>query len=294
MQTTFDFHQLAERLFAQHPTRMWKKEKAPFLQTCTEEFAKLGYQAQVMEFSASGITSRNLVVGNPDAPLVFTAHYDTPGRTGFLMLGSRLWGAVGSQIALLAAVFLITVVIGFFNVPWLGLLITPLMLVPFFLKNKQNRNDNTSGVLAVFRMVELLADSPLRDNCAFVLFDHEEVGLLGSQGFARQHNRGTVINFDCVGTGDVLAVMARKKQQPLQAHMMQFLQSRGEEPAKINSILLGSSDHAHFNNAVSLLYYQRSRLGPLALGNVHSRRDTVCELAKITRLCDLMLAYVSA
>jgi hypothetical protein len=267
---------------------MWKKEKIPFLQTCTEEFARLGYAAQVVEFNNNGIISRNLVVGEPNAKFFFSAHYDTPGRTGFLMMGSRLWGSVGSQLALCALILLISFLGGILDTPWLMSLILLLMPLPFFLKNKHNRNDNTSGVLAVFRMAELLANSPLRDQCAFVLFDHEEVGLLGSQAFAKHHNQGTVINFDCVGAGDVLAVMARRKQYALQTQMMEFLQSRGEKPVKINSLLLGSSDHAHFNNAISLLYYQRSRLGPLYLGNVHTKHDIVCDLTKIMRLCNLV------
>ena len=294
MSTAFDLQHLAERLFFNHPTRMWKKEKAPFLQTCTEEFTKLGYDARVIDFSSNGITSRNLVVGNPNAKFLFTAHYDTPGRNGFLMAGSKLWGVVGSQIVMLAAIFLISFVIGLFNVPWLGWPITLLMLVPFFIKNPQNHNDNTSGVLAVFRMAELLSNSPLRDQCAFVLFDHEEVGLLGSQMFAKQHNNGTVINFDCVGAGDVLAVMARKKQKTMQNNMLAFLQTRGETPVKINSMLLGSSDHAHFKQAISLLYYKRSRLGPLYLGKAHSKRDTVCDLAKIEHVCRLALDYTES
>ena len=78
-------NQKAHEIFENHPTRFTKKEKAALRNTLRKELIKSGYSDDdITEINASGT---NLLVGDPHAEYMFTAHYDTPGRTGCRELG---------------------------------------------------------------------------------------------------------------------------------------------------------------------------------------------------------------
>ena len=168
------------------------------------------------------------------------------------------------------------------------------------IKNKHNHNDNTSGVIGVYNMAAMIAQSPeLKKRCAFVLFDHEELGLVGSHAFAKWRKKNypdkeylNVINFDCIGNGDVLAVMANKKHKGWD-QIFGFLQSEGFDAAKVRgSIFTATSDHASFPIGVSLLYMQKSLLGPLYIPLIHTQKDAVCDIEKIEKLCSSVYKYI--
>jgi len=299
------FKAFAASLFARYETRMWRKEKDAFLQHCKTEFAKLGYndtEIMVREDKTGGFTSKNLLVGPADADVLITAHYDTPGRSGYFMALNPIGGSVFSMILLGFLLFLLGFLRGFLQNYYFDIAVNllPLVLVaPMFIKNKHNRTDNTSGVLGVFRMAELAANDPvLREKCAFVLFDHEEIGLVGSRAFAKWRRthcpgkaQGTVINLDCIGNGDVLSVMTRKDHEGWH-EMAAFLQSEGYYVMKGRGSILATSDHAPFAGGISLLFQKRSLLGPLYIPHLHTGKDKTCDLGQIERLCDSLRKYI--
>lgn len=51
------------------------------------------------------------------------------------------------------------------------------------------------------------------DKAAFVLFDHEEIGMVGSYSFAKKHKEilkdKLIVNLDCVSDGDHILVMKK-------------------------------------------------------------------------------------
>ena len=71
--------------------------------------------------------------------------------------------------------------------------------------NKHTANDNTSGVITIIESAIKLPKD-LRDEVCFVLFDNEELGLLGSSAFAKEYKEYVknklIINFDCVSDGN--------------------------------------------------------------------------------------------
>ena len=305
----------AETLFQKHNTRMWRKEKDAFLKDATLAFENLGYDEVAVKEDKNplGITSRNLVVGKPDADILITAHYDTPGRNGFLLLLAPVFGAlIGSFLIVMPLGFLMgllaTAVTRIFDIGQLNLMIAnpayllfAILLVASLIKNPKNHNDNTSGVLGVYQMAKLIAENPaLKERTAFVLFDHEEVlpGLLGSKAFAKWRKKhcpgkvdATVINLDCIGVGDVLTVMTRKKHVAWH-NIAEFLEGEGFTVKKVRGGLAGNSDHAPFARGVSLLFQKRSLIGPLYIPKIHSGRDKVCDLEQIERLSAAVYRYL--
>jgi len=296
---TFEFKAFAKRMFKEHETRMWRGEKTAFLAQCVAGFRAMGYNEDEITLREDklipGVCSRNLLVGKPDAELLITAHYDTPGRSGW---GMALSPVVGSTLSH-AAVFTLMFGVGALQratksrkLNTAMQLVNLAMLAGMFVKNPHNHNDNTSGVLGVMRLAELVVNQPqLREKCAFVLFDHEEVGLLGSYAFAKWRKKhcpgktdNLVINLDCVGCGDELTVMTKKKQ-----HEMGQAVAKQLSATKIRG---SNSDHRPFKNGVSLLYQKRSLLGPLYIPHLHSKRDRVCDLEQLERLCESVRSYI--
>ena len=302
----------SQKLFEKHNTRMWRKEKDAFLETSKAAFADLGYDEITIKEDKNqlGITSRNLLVGKADADIFITAHYDTPGRNGILMLLTPIFGSlIGSIVLLFPLFFLVGVLQGslmiHFDSSGLDLVFRlatfAIFALFFFVKNPKNHNDNTSGVLGVYQVAKLVAENPqLKERVAFLLFDHEEVlpGLLGSKAFAKWRRKTypnktdtKVINLDCIGQGDVLTVMV-KTDHPNWHHMADFMTEKGYPVKKARGGLAGNSDHASFPGGVSLLFQKKSLLGPLYIPKIHTGRDKICNLDQIEQLGEAVYQYI--
>ena len=306
-------NQKAQEIFESHPTRFNAKEKAALRDTLRAEMKRLGHaDEEITEIKSSGT---NLLVGDPHAEYMFTAHYDTPGRTGWMLHSSWLWGQTGANV------FLILIMIGVcaglpmvntfltdnfsndiaFILGELGLLAVLLvMIVSMVIKNKNNRNDNTSGVLSLLAMAEkVAADGEMKKKCCFVFFDNEEWGLLGSGGFAKHCKKNgidlsvtKVINFDCVGYGDILTFASTKKTEIIDALVKAF-EEAGQKPVKKRSAMIFLSDHANFKNSVMVSYTKKSLMGLLYLPLIHTGKDKICDVDQINRLADDIFAFAS-
>ena len=111
-------HQKATEIFESHPMRFNKKEKAALRATLRAEMNRIGYaDSEMQEVNESGT---NFVVGDPHAEYMLTAHYDTPGRTGWMLKTASLWGQTGANIFLIAIMCLLG-----FTVPLSGAMLFP-------------------------------------------------------------------------------------------------------------------------------------------------------------------------
>ena len=303
--------QKAQEIFDNHPMRFTGKEKDALRNTLRKELIKTGYtDSDITEISASGT---NLLVGDPHAEYMFTAHYDTPGRTGWMLSTSSLWGQTGANVFLMVIMCLLG-----FTIPFAGLRLFPMasgdelfwsgelaillflivMIVSMVIKNRNNRNDNTSGVLSLLALADkVAADGDMKKKCCFVFFDNEEWGLLGSAGFAKyckkngiDLSRTKVINFDCVGCGDVLTFASTKKTEITDALVNAFSE-KGNKPVQKRSAMIFLSDHANFKNSVMVSYTKKSPVGLLYLPLIHTSKDTVCDVEQINRLTDDIFAF---
>ena len=232
-------------LVEKFPVRRSKEQKEAFRAWAVEQAKSMGYQAQVEAVK----DHHNVVIGDPEtAQAIFTAHYDTPA--GFflpnLMTPRNKLVFWLRQVWMILVLILIGVAVGVpvgmlagngdigFEVGWLvymGCLFVMLMGPA----NKNNVNDNTSGVAAVFETMARIPEED-RAKAAFILFDNEEKGLLGSKAYAKAHpavkESGFIVNLDCVGDGDHILFFPTKKAKQ---NEVKIVAEAKEEAARIIS-----------------------------------------------------------
>ncbi|MBE6759414.1 MAG: Zn-dependent exopeptidase M28 [Ruminococcaceae bacterium] len=314
-----DLSPAVTELIDNHPYRYSQSQKSEFLLDTKRMLRAAGYNSDRIEEQRLGgiFGSRNLIIGNPEAEYLVTAHYDTPGRNGFLLGTSPLVGQTGANIIMLlllipffiAEMWLISsvldqpepsvlAVIGAILAPVVVLIL--LMLVPMLIVNRHNSNDNSSGVMCVLQCALYAAEHPeLADRCCFVLFDNEEWGLVGSIGFVSRQKKRKIdtgkqfaINLDCVGVGEVLAAVTTVAPGERCKTLTDSLSRLGLPVECKRSQLVFMSDHAAFPDAVMLSYMNRSKLGPLYIPNIHSRKDTQCDNRLVAELAEHLWGYL--
>lgn len=283
-----------QEIDSRFPIRKSRAQKDAFLAWARGQAAALGYSAKVEELGRAS-QQRNLVIGNVrQAEMVFTAHYDTPSNMVLpnLMVPRNLPLFWLYQLGVVALLLLISLgamlgmqalsgsveaaTAAFFTV-YFGLLLL-MILGP---ANRHNRNDNTSGVAAVFSLMAAMAPSQ-REKAAFILFDNEEKGKLGSKAYAKEHVQAgytaVVVNFDCVGTGDHILTVAGKlaRKTPQYARLCQAL-TDGDGFRVHHFPALGSamnSDHKSFKCGIGVCACRRARGVGFYTPYIHTRRDT--------------------
>lgn len=287
-----DYLQMIDERF---PIRKTRAQKDAFLTWGRETAASLGYTARVEPLGKRG-QHRNLVMGDVSAAeVVFTAHYDTAANMVLpnLMLPRNLplfWLYQLGVVALLLGISLAAALgvqaltgsakasLAAFMAAYFGLLLL-MLLGP---ANRHNRNDNTSGVATIFRLMEQMPRAQ-REKAAFILFDNEEKGKLGSRAYAREHVRAgytaVVVNLDCVGVGEHVLTIASALARRTAAYtrLCQALQS-GDGFQVRHFPSLGSamnSDHKSFKCGIGVCACCRARLVGYYTPFIHTRRDTV-------------------
>jgi len=295
------------------PVRKTKKQKAAFREAAQSYLTGLGYSTQV-EKGALG--SRNLVIGCPDqARYLVTAHYDTPARmfapnfitpTNFpvyllyqLVLTAVIFGT-GGILGWLAGRILNNSLAGaYIGVVVCWLLLILLMAGP---ANPRNANDNTSGVVTVLETAKALPEQ-LRDQVCFVLFDLEELGMIGSSSYRKAHKEQTknqiVLNLDCVGDGDELVIFPTKKlkkQEDVMERLRSCTGSRGDKNLILHEkgFAFYPSDQSQFPLGCGIAAFHKNRWLGLWLARIHTAKDTVLEEENVTILRDLILTLISA
>ena len=209
-------NEISCKILDYYQVRKTKKQKEEFRKYIIHELNQYGYCPRIQN---KGINN-NIIIGNMEKAKIFcTAHYDTQAVLPFpnLIVPNNFFGLILSQLAIIICVliliFLINIVFiklfvwtGLFNgfelsiassISWLIIMIWML----FGKANKHTANDNTSGVVTIIESAIKLPED-FRDEISFVLFDNEELGLLGSDDFAKEYKEyiknKLIINFDCV------------------------------------------------------------------------------------------------
>lgn len=290
-----------------YEVRKSKKQKAAFRQAASAYLQSLGY-APKEEKGSFGAT--NLIWGDPEnARYLVTAHYDTCARMFLpnLITPCSLWGFLGYQLLITAAMLLIPVIpavlISLILQSWdKAYLIWYGCFWAFFLvmfvgpANKHTANDNTSGVVTALEIAANLPDSKRKSVC-FVLFDLEEAGLIGSSSYRKAHkkasNRQIVLNLDCVGDGDEIMLFPTKKLKKDEKKMA-MLDSlscvRGHKSLMLHKkgFSVYPSDQKNFPYGVGIAAFHRGKIG-LYCSRIHTPRDTVLEMDNVMLLRDRLL-----
>lgn len=259
-------------------------------------------------------SSRNIVMGaDPDnCELVIGGHYDTCAVMPLpnFITPKNAFVFILYQIALTVVMFIPGIILSGLAACFLG----PEIAVPVFgisslvvcflmmfgPANKHTANDNTSGTIAVLNTMLSMTEEQ-RSGICFVLFDNEEVGLLGSSLFAKMHKNVKksvpVINFDCVSDGDyIFAKLPRKVNSSefgtaFTAAMEASAVDHGMTPC-VGTSGFYPSDQGNFKQGIGVAALNRSKLVGLYMNRIHTPRDTVFIDRNIDCLTDAMIRLV--
>ncbi|MCL1802883.1 MAG: M28 family metallopeptidase [Eubacteriaceae bacterium] len=283
-------HEITEQLLTNHIIRKSGAQKSAFIDFLEKALASEGISISVEESKLP--QCRNIVIGDPKhAQFFVTAHYDTPAALPFpnFITPRNPISLVLQTIAIMAvlAPFLIVSILiakisfavgyAFFYASWFGVLIM-MLAGP---ANKSNFNDNTSGVACVIESLLLLPESERAKYC-FVLFDLEELGLIGSMRFAKQHSKRPgkiLLNMDCISDGDTIMLMPSKAviKSSLWLSVKQcFQNSYGKTFMPVEKgFRYYPSDNAMFKNSAAIAAFNYHKAVGYYISKLHTKRDKV-------------------
>lgn len=298
-------------LLEKYQVRRSKKQKDDFIAYAQAVSHSAGYPFR----EEANNKSRNLIAGDVEnAKVIFTAHYDTcaemplpnliypESRVKTLLVQMPL---VLMMVALsFGAAFLVGKLSGgrvetliAWYVVYLGLF----ALIYFGPSNPHTANDNTSGVAALMEIMNALPDE-MKHDAAFIFFDQEEMGKVGSKAYAKAHpgiTEGKVLlNLDCVGDGDDFLIIAPKNadEKLLEALKAAFQDKNGKRAVHCSAEKVSyNSDQKSFSNGTAAAACRKGRWG-YHVPRIHTRRDVICEesnLNYVTACAVKLTDYVS-
>ena len=302
-------------IFDKYEIRKTKAQKKSFRDYVLSYAKSRGYEARV---ERAGKQAENIIVGDPrEADVVYTAHYDTCAAMPFpnfitpkclpiyllyqivlslfiyiipfsVMIGSRhVYTSTGSDI-----LFLLTLFGGY------ALLIAATYLVMAGPANKHTANDNTSGVTL---LLDIMTDMPteLRQKAAYIFFDLEEMGTLGSKGYAIRHKtlakQILVVNFDCVSDGkNILFVLKKKARSVSEDIKSAFKPSDSFSVDVATSGVFYPSDQRNFERGIGVAALNKTKRGLLYMNKIHTKRDTIYDEENIEFLKNGAIEFTRA
>ena len=289
-------------ILEEYEVRKSNKEKQRFIDYVRSRLVNAGYDTEdiIIEEKGRGLfKSRNIIVGDPKtAKVFFTAHYDTCAVIPFpnLMTPTNPVLFILFQLLLTVLIFAICIAFTVLFVLIFDDLMEPVLVMLIFLygfmfhilfgyRNKHTANDNTSGTIAITKLLEALPVEDRHKVCV-VYFDNEEKGLLGSSFFYKKHkkemNDKLLINLDCVGDGREIVVLGSKKAREddlYKALVQAFETCQGKYdveflPRKMLPMMF-ASDQMHFDKGVGVCALRKSLLGRY-VARIHTPFDTIC------------------
>ena len=287
----------------QFPVRKSKKQKQAFRDAVQAYCQSLGYEVTVEDGSFG---ARNLIIGDPKcADYLVTAHYDTPPRmwlpnmvTPCNLVVYLLYQLLQVGLLILAAIIPGCIVGILSGDSQIGSLVgvamywALLILMRFGPANPANANDNTSGVVTVLEMARTLPENQRR-RAAFVLFDLEEAGLLGSSAYRKAHraetDRQIVLNLDCVGDGDEILLIPTKKlckDEGKLRRLCTIVSRNGKKTIAVCSkgFRFYPSDQKHFPYGVAIgAFHRKKGIGPY-YSRIHTPKDTILDETNVNVL----------
>lgn len=292
------------------PVRKTKRQKQIFRDAVQAYAASMGYDSRVEQ---GGFGSRNLIIGSPEqADYLVTAHYDTCARLPIpnFITPCNLWLFLLWQVVLTLLILAVCVLLGL-GVglltgsgtigAWSGYLMVWVILALMLIgpANPSNANDNTSGVVTLLEIAKSMPENQ-RKKVAFVLFDLEEAGLIGSASYRKAHkaqtDRQMVLNLDCVGDGDYLTLFPTKKLRQDRKRLTSLYKACGYFGKK--SILVHEkgfafypSDQANFPCGVGICALRKGGK-TLYPGRIHTKKDTILDRTNVNLLRAALITYI--
>lgn len=294
-----------------YQVRKNKKQKNKFFSFVRSECDKHGYKCEIEKGS---LGSQNIVIGEPEkAKVIYTAHYDTCAALPFpnfitpknfllyllyqvvicipliaiIACGNHIVSRLVPDDAIFTEFVLREAVV-------FGALLVFLCMLIFGIANKHTANDNTSGVVTV---MELMAKMPseLKENAAYILFDYEEVGLIGSSSYASKHKEiaknTLIVNFDCVSDGKtILFVVNKGASTEIPLLEGSFISNDIFTVDIANKNVFYPSDQVSFKKGIGVASLKKTKKGTLYMDRIHTKHDTVFQKENIDFLVNGSIA----
>ena len=291
--------QTTREIFEKYEIRKSLKQKLAFCDYVKNVAEKHGYKCEIEKGANK---TNNIVVGDVDnAKVLYTAHYDTCAK----MIIPNFITPTNFLIYLVYQILFIAVFLGIAfglgyacgitfsyinlneNVELILSTFTPVLIYFILLfalvagpANKHTANDNTSGVTTLIDIMTALPNE-LRDKVAFIFFDLEESGLLGSSAFAKAHKdikeNKLLINFDCVSDGETILFALKKSTRKYEELLKQAFVSNDDCKVEIpKGFTFYPSDNMNFKGGIGVAALKKAkRSNLLYMDRIHTKRDTV-------------------
>lgn len=304
---------LSKKILDDFQTRKTKAQKSNFTSFLISELEKNEIYAKIDE-RGSIIKSRNIVIGDiSKANVIFTAHYDTAPKLPFpnFITPKNLLFYIFYQILILLPLFIICFLVSFISMIFFENILIAYFLCAFLAfgfvyiimfgkENKNTVNDNTSGIITLCEIMLNMTKDELATT-AFVFFDNEELGLIGSSAFAKQHREEIkgkiVINFDCVSDGETIMVVvngvARKKYGDIITSAYSMNDDYKVKPFITKALTtFYPSDQMNFPMNIAVAALKRKRFLGYYLDRIHTKHDTVFREENIRYLIKSSIKFV--
>lgn len=308
--TERNMSEYSKEIIWRYLVRKSKRQKTEFINRTKEVLEEQGYRVAIEQ--GGMILSRNIVVGDiGQAKVIYTAHYDTcammplpnfvtPQNILFyiiyqLILTVLILGS-GSLVGYLVSLFT-NVAVG--SLITAGLILLCCYQIMAGISNPNTYNDNTSGVIT---LIEIAMKLPIeeRQKAAFVFFDNEELGLLGSSIFYKKHHKTVrdtpLINFDCVSDGDyILAIANKQMKKDVAKYDLMKASLASDENKRVEFLSAAStfypSDQMKFKKYFAIAAVRKAPILGYYLGRIHTPFDTVFDEKNIKLLSGAMVEF---
>lgn len=310
-----EFQTTCDTLLSDYQIRKSGKQKQKFIQFVQDKCNELGLDCSV-EKKNGLFCNRNIVVGDiKTANIICTAHYDTCAVWPFpnFITPKNIFIFVFAQLFFLGifcGVFIgISELLAYLIHGLHSSYIFYILLLGFCVQlfagfpNKHTANDNTSGVATLLSLMHNIPKED-RGKIAFVFFDNEEVGMIGSSHFKKLHKKiiadKFLINFDCVSDGNHFLFISKKKaiQSDIYPLFKNTLEEKGIEYGKHTEFLSASraiypSDQILFGKSIGVAALKKSPIFGLYMDRVHTPKDVIFDRRNIEFLYNSITTFVS-
>lgn len=295
----------------QFPVRKNKQQKQKFRDAVASYAATLGYPCKT---EPGVLGSQNMIIGDPsNATYLVTAHYDTCARMFLpnLITPCNLWAFIGYQLFITLFMLIIPVIPGVlvgaftdFNtgyMVWYLCFLATFGLMMLGPANPTNANDNTSGVVTLLEIAKSLPVEH-RGKVCFVLFDMEELGLIGSKSYRNAHKAETdnqiILNLDCVGDGNEMMIFPTRKltqDTNKMAILRKMSVTAGDKIIKLHEagFSVYPSDQRNFPYGAGIAAFHRKAGIGLYCDKIHTSKDTVLDENNVNMLRDRIIAAIT-
>lgn len=277
--------------------RMHRKSKAVFRRYLKNAAEKLKLEYQILPQSK---LAKNVIIGNLDtAEYIVGAHYDTPPKIPPFIANNIVAVNIANIIIPLVAVVL------FFFFPLIASIVTGLYLLSliyllgfFSIANKNNQNDNTSGILVLLYLMRILSNKKV----VYVFFDNEENGLIGTflfLSYLRKQNirllKKQYLILDCVGRGELFRFISFQKNNipdNLKKIAEEFKFQNYRFEVKKGSLFELSDHFVFFNYShVGIMSYEQKG-AKYKIKDIHCRKDRFLNLQNIKVITEIIGKYI--